>query len=296
MCSIGVSGNPIATPLRPSATRTGPNVCPRFASSRSAFSMCGGGRFGADIEASLGTPRAGGSGGSRARPKWETLRVDKPEIHYARSGTVYVGYQAFGSGPFDLVVVPGALSNIDYGWEFESWRNYYGALASIARVLLFDKRGTGISDPVLGAPSLEERMDDVRAVMDAVGSERAALIGSWDGAAIAALFAATHPERRPPSFSTVLSFAGDGRPTTRGEAETSPTASPRLRPTGQHAKPSKSRLPRKCPVGRATRSSHDRSASYVRLSASPTTFAKLLEMNLASTYGRRSQRSGSRRS
>ena len=121
--------------------------------------------------------------------------MDRPEIHYARSGNVYVGYQAFGSGPFDLVVVPGFLSNIDYGWEFESWRNYYGALASLARVLLFDKRGTGISDPVLGAPSLEERMDDVRAVMDAVGSERAALIGSWDGAAIAALFAATYPER-----------------------------------------------------------------------------------------------------
>ena len=139
-------------------------------------------------------PRAQGSG-ARAILKWETLRVDRPEIHYARSGNVYVGYQAFGSGPFDLVVVPGFLSNIDYGWEFESWRNYYGALASIARVLLFDKRGTGISDPVLGAPSLEERMDDVRAVMDAVGSERAALIGSWDGAAIAALFAATYPER-----------------------------------------------------------------------------------------------------
>jgi len=67
--------------------------------------------------------------------------VDRPEIHYARSsGNVYVGYQAFGSGPFDLVVVPGFLSNIDYGWEFESWRNYYAALASIARVLLFDKR------------------------------------------------------------------------------------------------------------------------------------------------------------
>jgi pimeloyl-ACP methyl ester carboxylesterase len=170
--------------------------------------------------------------------------VDRPEIHYARSsGNVYIGYQAFGSGPFDLVVVPGALSNIDYGWEFESWRNYYGALASIARVLLFDKRGTGISDPVLGAPTLEERMDDVRAVMDAVGSERAALIGSGDGAAIAALFAATYPNARLPSFSTVPSFAGGGRPTTHGEAETRPTASPRLRPTGQLVKQSRRRLP-----------------------------------------------------
>ena len=121
--------------------------------------------------------------------------MDKPETHYARSGNVYVAYQAFGEGPLDLVIVPGGLSNIEYGWEFESWQNYYRTLASFARVLLFDKRGTGISDPMLTAPSLEERMDDVRAVMDAVGSERAALLGSLDGAAIAALFAATHPER-----------------------------------------------------------------------------------------------------
>ena len=112
-----------------------------------------------------------------------------------RSGNVYVGYQAFGEGPFDLVVVPGALSNITYGWEFESWRSLYGTLASFARVLLFDKRGTGISDPVPGAPTVEERMDDVRAVMDAAGSRRAALMGSLDGAAMAALFAATYPER-----------------------------------------------------------------------------------------------------
>ena len=73
--------------------------------------------------------------------------MDRPEIHYARSGNVYVAYQAFGEGPFDLVIVPGGLSNIEYGWEFECWRNYYGTLATFARVLLFDKRGTGISDP-----------------------------------------------------------------------------------------------------------------------------------------------------
>ena len=121
--------------------------------------------------------------------------MDVPDTHYARSGNVYVAYQVFGEGPFDLVVVPGALSNIAYGWEFKSWRNFYGTLASFARVLLFDKRGTGISDPVPGAPSIEERMDDVRAVMDVAGSQRAALMGSLDGAAMAALFAATYPER-----------------------------------------------------------------------------------------------------
>ena len=121
--------------------------------------------------------------------------MDRPDTRYARSGNIFVAYQAFGAGPFDLVVVPGFLSNIDFGWQFESWRNYYAALASFARVLLFDKRGIGISDPVPGAPSFEERMDDVRAVMDAAGSERAALLGSADGAALAALFAATYPDR-----------------------------------------------------------------------------------------------------
>ena len=109
---------------------------------------------------------------------------------------MFIGYQVFGDGPFDLVVVPGAMSNIEYGWELESWREYYGALGSFARVLLFDKRGTGISDPVVGgAVSLEQRMDDIRAVMDAAGSERAALMGGSDGAAMVALFAATYPDR-----------------------------------------------------------------------------------------------------
>jgi class 3 adenylate cyclase/pimeloyl-ACP methyl ester carboxylesterase len=120
----------------------------------------------------------------------------RPETRYARSGDVYIGYQVFGDGPFDLVVVPGAMSNIEYGWELETWGEYYGALASFARVLLFDKRGTGISDPVVdGAVSLEQRMDDIRAVMDAAGSEQAALMGAAEGAAMVAVFAATYPER-----------------------------------------------------------------------------------------------------
>ena len=207
--------------------------------------------------------------------------MDRPEIHYARSGNVYVGYQAFGSGPFDLVVVPGFLSNIDYGWEFESWRNYYGALASIARVLLFDKRGTGISDPVLGAPSLEERMDDVRAVMDAVGSERAALIGSWDGAAIAALFAATYPER---TAALILNtpmvrgrWASDYPWGTRDEPDSVASfgADWGTREAIEEAVAQEN-------PGRIGDEQFARQiASYTRLSASPTTFARLLEMNLA---------------
>ena len=208
--------------------------------------------------------------------------MDRPETHYARSGNVYVGYQAFGAGPFDLVVVPGFLSNIDYGWEFESWRNYYGALASFARVLLFDKRGTGISDPVLGAPSLEERMDDVRAVMDAAGSERAALIGSWDGAAIAALFAATYPER---TAALILNtpfvrgrWASDYPWGSRDEPDSVGLVRGRLGNTRSHRRADCRRHARS---GRATSSSHDRSRPTMRLSASPTTFAKLLELNLA---------------
>ena len=208
--------------------------------------------------------------------------MDRPEIHYARSsGNVYIGYQAFGSGPFDLVVVPGALSNIDYGWEFESWRNYYGALASLARVLLFDKRGTGISDPILGAPSLEERMDDVRAVMDAVGSERAALIGSWDGAAIAALFAATYPER---TAAVILNspivrgrWASDYPWGSRDEPDSVASFAADWATREAIEEMVAVEVP-----GRAGDEEFARqTASYVRLSASPTTFANLRELTLA---------------
>jgi class 3 adenylate cyclase len=207
--------------------------------------------------------------------------VDRPEIYYARSGNVYVGYQAFGQGPFDLVIVPGALSNIDFGWEFESWRNYYGALASVARVLLFDKRGTGVSDPVLGAPSLEERMDDVRAVMDAAGSERAALIGSWDGAAIAALFAATYPER---TAALILNtpivrgrWASDYPWGSRDEVDSVASFA-----SGWATREAIERAVADEMPGRVGDEEFARQlASYTRLCASPTTFAQLLELTLA---------------
>ena len=118
-----------------------------------------------------------------------------PETRYARSGDVAIAYQVVGDGPVDLVVVPGAISNIDLEWDEPRIAAYHRKLASFSRLILFDKRGTGLSDQVLGVPTLEERMDDVRAVMDAAGSERAVLMGSSEGAAMSALFAATHPER-----------------------------------------------------------------------------------------------------
>ena len=208
--------------------------------------------------------------------------MDRPEIHYARSsGNVYVGYQAFGSGLFDLVVVPGALSNIDYGWEFESWRNYYGALASIARVLLFDKRGTGISDPVLGAPTLEERMDDVRAVMDAAGSERAALIGSWDGAAIAALFAATYPERTAALILNTPMARGRWASDYPWGSRDEPDSVASFATDWATREAIEEQIAAEHP-GRVGDEQFARQiASYVRLSASPTTVVKLQEMNLA---------------
>jgi pimeloyl-ACP methyl ester carboxylesterase len=118
-----------------------------------------------------------------------------PDTLYARSGDVYVAYQAFGDGPFNIVAVPGRVSNVELIWDDPDRCAFYGALASFARVIIFDKRGTGASDRVVGVPTLEQRLEDVRAVMDAAGVERAAFYGADDGAALAALFAATYPDR-----------------------------------------------------------------------------------------------------
>src|SRR5690349_17988303 len=117
-----------------------------------------------------------------------------PETRYAQSDGVNIAYQTLGEGPIDLVVVPGWVSNLDVFWEQPAVESFYRRLASFSRLILFDKRGTGLSDRV-ALPSLEIRMDDVRAVLDAVGSERAALIGYSEGGPMSALFAATYPDR-----------------------------------------------------------------------------------------------------
>jgi len=117
-----------------------------------------------------------------------------PAIRYARSGDVHVAYQVVGEGPIDIVFVEGFVTNRHIAWEEPSYRRFVERLGSFSRVILFDKRGMGLSDRVQ-AGTLEERMDDVRAVMDAVGSERAALIGESEGGPLSMLFAAAHPER-----------------------------------------------------------------------------------------------------
>lgn len=119
----------------------------------------------------------------------------KIETHYAKSGDVNIAYQVVGDGPRDLVVVPGWISNIDLFWEEPRVAHFFTRLASFSRLILFDKRGTGLSDRVAAIPNLETRMDDVRAVMDAVSSAQAALFGISEGGPMCTLFGATFPER-----------------------------------------------------------------------------------------------------
>src|SRR5947208_13220307 len=133
-------------------------------------------------------------------------RVDRFDTQYAQSGDVHVAYRVFGAGPLDLVFASG-LDFPSVEFHDQAIGSGFDELTRRMRVIRFDKRGTGASDRVSGVPSLEERMDDVRAVMDAVGVERAALLGHVDGAALAILFAATYPER---VFALVL-FQGKPR-------------------------------------------------------------------------------------
>jgi pimeloyl-ACP methyl ester carboxylesterase len=118
-----------------------------------------------------------------------------PTTRYAKSGNVHVAYQVFGEGEIDLVFFPGFVSNIEIYWDEPLFARWLRKLASFARVITFDKRGTGLSDRLENLPTMDERMDDVRAVMDAAGSERAAVFGLSEGGSLATLFAAHYPER-----------------------------------------------------------------------------------------------------
>ena len=129
-----------------------------------------------------------------------------PETHYARSGHLSIAYQVVGGGPIDLVVVPGWISNIEVFWEDPHVARFFENLATFSRLILFDKRGTGLSDRGTEAATLEDRMDDVRAVLDAVSSSRAALLGYSEGGTMCILFAATYPDRTA-ALITIGSYA-----------------------------------------------------------------------------------------
>ncbi|HEU4702329.1 MAG TPA: alpha/beta fold hydrolase [Conexibacter sp.] len=118
-----------------------------------------------------------------------------PETRYARAGDVHIAYQVVGDGPIDLVYVPPQLQQVEHLWAEPRIAAFFERLARFSRLILFDRRGTGLSDPITSATTLEDQMEDVTAVLDAVDSEQAAIFAQAEGAAMAALYAATHPER-----------------------------------------------------------------------------------------------------
>jgi class 3 adenylate cyclase len=135
--------------------------------------------------------------------------ITMPQTQYARAGDISIAYQVVGDGPTDLVLVPGYVSHVEMLWDFPGAVRMIERITSFARLIVFDKRGGGMSDPVAGAPILEERIDDVRAVMEAAGSERAVLLGVSEGVPMCLLLAATHPEL----VSALVLYGGMARST-----------------------------------------------------------------------------------
>ena len=127
-----------------------------------------------------------------------------PNTRYALSGDVNIAFQVMGDGPIDIIMVPGVVSHIEFLHEFPGYTEFLRRLATFARVVTFDKRGQGLSDGISGAPSLEQRVDDVRAIMDDIGSQRAILLGFSEGSPMSAFFAAVNPER----VSKLILFGG----------------------------------------------------------------------------------------
>src|ERR1700674_4944800 len=118
-----------------------------------------------------------------------------PETRYAQSGDVSIAYQVMGDQPIDIIVVPGLFTHIEFMHEMPGYTAFLRRLSGFARVVSFDKRGQGLSDRMCGAPALEQRMDDMRAIMDEIGSRQVILLGFSEGCPMSVLFAATYPER-----------------------------------------------------------------------------------------------------
>jgi pimeloyl-ACP methyl ester carboxylesterase len=118
-----------------------------------------------------------------------------PRTRYARNGDVHIAYQVVGEGPLDVVLIPGFISNVEFWWETPAWPKLFERLSAFARLILWDKRGTGLSDPVDRVPTLDDRAEDLEAVLEAAGVERAAIFGMSEGGSLAMLYAATRPER-----------------------------------------------------------------------------------------------------
>jgi pimeloyl-ACP methyl ester carboxylesterase len=209
--------------------------------------------------------------------------MDVPAIRYTRTTDgLSIAYQVLGEGPFELVFVPQVISNVEIFWENPRWAGFMRELASFSRLVLFDRRGVGLSDRPSGVPALEQRMDDVRAVMDAVGSERAALFGTGQDGAMAALFAATYPSR----VATLVLFAVPPRgmwapdyPWGRREDEARKLVEEAER---RFAEPDEIRqlAERMYPTIAGDDEAIAWAVRATRLSATPTTLAALRRMNL----------------
>jgi class 3 adenylate cyclase len=208
--------------------------------------------------------------------------MERPETRYARSGKISIAYQALGKGPPDLVFIPGLISNVEYAWEQPALASWLGSLASFSRLIWFDKRGTGVSDRVGDVPTLETRMDDVRAVMDEVGSERAVLMGISEGGPMSIVFAATYPERA----SALILWASDVKGVATADYPWAPTFDEAMRDVEEAAERwgssdyCDSVLREVAPSVADDENFKQWWATYVRLGASPASAAALERMNM----------------
>jgi class 3 adenylate cyclase len=198
-----------------------------------------------------------------------------PDTRYAISGDLHIAYQVVGDGAIDVVHVPTWISQVEHYWDEPSVARYFYRLASFSRLIMFDRRGSGLSDPVLQGPTLEEQMDDVVAVLDAAGSARAAVFAQFDGGAMAALFAATHPERT----SALVLYEAMARMSWAPDYDWALHPHERRRHYGDSPWGDGSRI-----TGLAPRSASDPRlrtwfARLERLAASPGTAARLARMN-----------------
>lgn len=197
--------------------------------------------------------------------------MEPPETRYAKSGDVHIAYQVIGNGPLDLVFVPGFVSNLDFNWEHSGRAYFLSRLVAFSRLIVFDKRGVGLSDRHVGIANLEDRMDDVRAVMDAVGSQRAALFGISEGGAMCMLFAATYPQR-----TRALAFYG----TYARHPTLTPEALPQHIELVEHLWGTGEYLMRyMAPTHATTESARREFARWERQSASPAAAAASLAMS-----------------
>jgi class 3 adenylate cyclase len=203
----------------------------------------------------------------------------QPETRYAKSGDVSIAYQLVGNGPLDLVLVPGWVSHLDCSWEYPRFADFGRRLASFSRAIFFDKRGSGLSDRIPGVATLEERMDDVRAVLDALGSKRAALLGVSEGGPMSVLFAATYPERTSALvlYGTMAKFTASADYPWGFPGESFEEFVGTL--IGSWGRPDSPVIPLLAPTLAGDKRFREFWARFERAAASPGAFAGLMRMN-----------------